>query len=111
MVLGVRVLGEPASGPFDELAHTLDIAMGGVRLGGVERLPLQVGDVIEIRRKNRRGSFEVKWIGTPGTPRTGQVGLRAIEIPPDFWGLELPIQGEAPIPIMARVIHSAEQAG
>ncbi|MGZ4816529.1 MAG: hypothetical protein ACXVZV_14025 [Terriglobales bacterium] len=111
MVLGVRVLGDSATGPFDELTHTLDIAMGGVRLGGMQRLQLRVGDVVEIRRKSRRGTFKVMWVGESGTPRTGQMGLQAIEVPPDFWGLEVPAEGEAPVPISGRAVHQAEQAG
>jgi len=112
MVLGVRVLGSGKNGSqFDELTHTLDIALDGARLGGMERLPLKPGDVIELRRKNRRANFRVMWVGAPGTPRTGHVGLHAIEIHPDFWGIEVPRQGEAsPIPVQGRIVHSEERA-
>jgi hypothetical protein len=110
MVLGVRVVGHCSGGPFDELTHTLDIALGGARLGGMERVSLQPGDVIEIRRKNRRASFKVMWVGESGTPRTGQVGLQAIDAPRDFWGLEVPVEGEAPVPIAARIVQHDDHA-
>ena len=98
MVLAVRVVGSSKNGPqFDELTHTLDIAMDGARLGGMERVPLHKGDVIELRRKMRHGRFRVMWVGEKGTPRSGHVGLHAIDAPPDFWGLEVPVQGEATV--------------
>src|ERR1700761_7189848 len=95
MVLAVRVLGQVSGGPgFDELVHTLDIALGGARLGGMDKVELQPGDVIEIRRKNRRASFKVMWVAEPNSPRAGQIGVQAIDAPLDFWGLEVPIEGE-----------------
>ena len=98
MVLAVRVVAAGKNGPqFDELTHTLDIAMDGARLGGMERVPIHKGDVIELRRKARHGRFRVMWVGEKGTPRSGQVGVHAIDAPPDFWGIEVPLQGEAPI--------------
>ncbi len=109
MVLAVRVVGRLADGsPFDELIHTLDIAVGGARLGGLERMPLQQGDILEIRRKNRRACFKVMWVGEPGSSRTGHVGVQAVDAPADFWGIDVPIEGEAPIPVAARVIHSTQ---
>jgi hypothetical protein len=112
MVLAVRVLGRAAAGAeFDELVHTLDIAIGGARLGGVERLPLQPGDTLEIRRKNRRASFRVKWVGGASTPKQGQIGVEAIDAPTDFWGLEVPIEGEAPIPSLGRIVHQVGSTG
>jgi len=98
MVLAVRVVGSSQNGsPFDELTHTLDIAFDGARLGGMERVPVQKGDIIELRRRNRRAKFRVMWVGEKGTPRTGHVGVHAVDAHPDFWGLEVPVQGEAPI--------------
>jgi len=109
MVLAVRVVGQATTGSgFDGLAHTLDIALGGARLGGMEKAQLQPGDVIEIRRKNRHASFKVMWVGESHTPRAGHVGVQAIDAPLDFWGLEVPIEGEAPIPILGHVAHRIE---
>ena len=97
MVLAVRVVGSSNIGdPFDELTHTLDIAADGARLGGMERVPVRKGDIIELRRKTRHGRFRVMWVGEKGTPRSGHVGVRAVDAHPDFWGVEVPVQGEAP---------------
>jgi hypothetical protein len=94
MVLSVRATGRDASGaPFNLLTHTLDIALSGVRIGGISA-KLKLGDVVEIQRKHRKARFKVAWIGENGTPRTGHVGLEAVD--PDFniWDLELPAEGE-----------------
>ncbi len=111
MVLAVRVLGQSAGASFDELTHTLDVAIGGARLAGMHRLPLQPGDVIEVRRKNRKANFTVMWVGEPGTPRTGQVGLQSLDAPSDFWGIEVPVEGEAPIPVTGRLVNQTRHAG
>ena len=112
MVLGVRVLGSSKDGSqFDELTHTVDIALDGARLGGMERLSIHPGDVIEVRRRNRHAKFRVMWVGQPGTSRTGHVGVQAIDAPPNFWGLEVPKEGEAPaVPIHGRVVPTEERA-
>ncbi len=95
MVLAVRVLGKTAEGvPFDELTHTVDISTTGARLGGLFQWKLQKGDVVEIRRQQRRAKFRVVWVGDAGTPRYGHVGVQGIDMMPNFWGLELPNTGE-----------------
>jgi hypothetical protein len=99
MVLAVRVVGASENGSqFSELIHTLDIAADGARLGGMERVPVQKGDIIELRRKTRRGHFRVMWVGEKGSRRSGHVGVQAVDVHSDFWGVEVPIQGEASIP-------------
>lgn len=95
MVLGVRAIGKgTGDAAFDELTHTLDIGRGGARLGGMEKFPGKAGDVIEIRRRYCRGKFRVMWVGEPESERAGQVGLQAVDAPKDFWGLEVPFEGE-----------------
>jgi hypothetical protein len=95
MVLAVRVSGKTADGKkFDELTHTIDIATSGGRLGGMQGLDLREGDVVEVRRSNRKGTFKIVWIGAPASTRYGHVGLQAIHVPPNFWGLDLPQDGE-----------------
>ena len=100
MVLAVRVVGTTSDGiDFDELTHTIDISTTGARLGGLFDVKLQKGEVIEIRRHQRRAKFRVIWIGGPGTPRFGHVGVKGIDMLPNFWGLELPTSGETATPI------------
>jgi len=112
MVLGVRASGQASSGlQFDELAHTLDIAIGGVRLGGMNRIQLQPGDVIEIRRQSRKARFKVAWVGAPGSPRDGQIGLQGIDASPNFWGLEVPVEGEVPVTLPVSKPHRPNHVG
>jgi hypothetical protein len=111
MVLAVRVVGKDASGAvFDELTHTLDIASHGVRLGGMERVPVKAGDIVEIRRLHRKARFRVAWVGQPGSSRTGHVGLKSIDASESFWGIEVPEQGEQPIPAGSRMMMNHEHA-
>jgi hypothetical protein len=95
MVLAVRVSGRTADGQeFDELTHTIDIAVNGGRLGGMQSLKLHKGDIVEVRRQQRKAKFRIVWIGDPGTSRFGHVGIQGINLLPNFWGLDLPEQGE-----------------
>ena len=99
MVLGVRAIGQgPGDVGFDELTHTLDIGLGGVRLGGVEHLPLKKDDVIEIRRRYCRGKFRVMWVGEAGTERAGQVGLQAMDAQKGSGGSRCPSRGNSSCP-------------
>lgn len=112
MVLGVHALGQDKGGvPFDELTYTLDIGANGVRLGGMEGVMLELGDVVEIRRRHKRAQYCVMWVGEPGTQRTGHVGLRGISIPENFWGIELPVEGEQATLLPKRLTVSEERAG
>lgn len=96
MVLAVKVSGKTADGrQFEELTHTIDIAVNGARLGGLFGLNLRKGDVIEVRRLQRHAKFRVVWVGEPGSPRYGHVGVQGINMLPNFWGLDLPNTGEA----------------
>ena len=107
MVLAVHAAGEASDGThFERLTHTLDVAPGGVRLGGMQQVPLGPGNLIEIRRKFRRAMFRVVWVGKPGTPNCGQVGLEATDAPPDFWGLEIPGENESPVAVREQIIAS-----
>jgi hypothetical protein len=95
MVLAVRVSGQTADGEkFNALTHTVDIAINGARLGGMFHLPLRKGDIIKVRRNNRTGTFRVVWVGAPDSHQYGHVGIQAVRVPADFWGLELPEKGE-----------------
>ena len=100
MVLAVRVNGRTADGlEFDELTHTIDIATNGARLGGMQRVKIRAGDVVEVKRHQRKAKFRVVWIGEQGTSRFGHVGIHAVSALPNFWGLDLPEKGEVAQPI------------
>ena len=89
MVLPVQVSGTDSNGkPFNYLAYTLDIGSGGARLGGIRAL-LNIGGVISVQYKQKKARFEVKWIGRPGTPTEGLVGIAYLSGEKYIW-LELP---------------------
>lgn len=95
MILAVRIMGRDADGKkFELLTHTLDISLSGTRVGGMSLIPLRSGDVIEVQRKTNKARFRVTWIGETGSQRTGHVGLESVDARPEFWGLELPTEGE-----------------
>lgn len=113
MVLAVRVSGKNADGvEFDELTHTIDIAVNGARLGGLQRFKLRKGDVLDVRRHQRRAKFRVVWIGEAGTTRYGHVGVQGINMLPNFWGLDLPDRGENAAPISSQnASHETRASG
>lgn len=111
MVLAVRVSGKTVSGEeFDVLTHTIDIAVRGGRLGGMQDLDLRKGDIVEVRRQNRKGKFRIVWVGESGSFRSGHVGVQAISVPPNFWGLELSEASERPISVQQPENDSAREA-
>ncbi len=87
-VLPVRISGIDVDGePFQGLGHTLNVSPNGARLSGV-RLPLREGCVVRIQRTIKAASFRVVWIGKPGTPTEGQMGVECLEPVKNFWGIE-----------------------
>ena len=83
-VLPVRILGKTSEGQvFDELTYTLDISRSGVRLV----LPKMVAkdEIVTIGYKQRKSTFQVKWV-TPQTNGTGTVaGLAATDPSVILW--------------------------
>jgi hypothetical protein len=59
---------------------------------------LHKGDVVEIRRQNRKARFRIVWVGEKGSARYGHVGVQSVDAPPNFWGLNLPTDGEVVVP-------------
>jgi DNA-binding response OmpR family regulator len=64
---------------FIQSAKTLDISTEGARITGLN-CQLDPGSILSIQLGNRKARFEVLWIGAPGTPREGEIGLKCIEI-------------------------------
>lgn len=85
-VLPVRVSAADVSGKsYNELAHTLDIAEGGARLGAI-RCGLEVGSVLVLQYRQNRAEFRVVWTKQLQRCKEHQVGLAAMS-PKDVWGL------------------------
>jgi len=87
-VLPVQVSGNDVSGnTFQEIAHTLDIATSGVRLGAIHH-QLKVLDELTIQYHRRKMGFRVVWTRLLDGSSEYQVGLQAIEQEGQGWGLD-----------------------
>lgn len=81
----VSVFGTDASGrPFFEDARVVSIDGFEVAVEGIDRR-LDVNDVIGLRHAGQRGRYRVVWLGHIGSPREGQVGLRAVDTDRDIF--------------------------
>ena len=88
--LGVRIFGTDLQGRiFSENVYTLDISNYGVRLSGV-RPQLRVDEIVGLTYRQHKAHFRVRWTGTPGTPREGQVGLLNLTPERPLWDIALP---------------------
>ena len=72
---------------FSQNVKTLNIATSGARLCGVTA-ELERGFIVGLQCGNMRARFMVVWVGEKGSPREGQIGLRAAEN--GIWSVALP---------------------
>lgn len=88
--LPLRIFGTDAGGKiFSENVTTMDVSQNGAGLRGVRaRIPLD--EIIGVMHGSNKIHFRVKWVGEPGTPKQGQVGLLNLTPEKPFWGLTLP---------------------
>ena len=95
-MLPVRLWGKDEGGkPFEELAHTLDIAPSGGRLGSIHRR-LRTTDRITVQYRQHKMEFRVVWTKLLENSCEYQVGLQAVETERAAWGLTL--NARAPLP-------------
>ena len=73
---------------FDELVHTLDVTLSGVRLGSIRR-ELNVADEITIFYRKRKMQFRVMWTRKMQGTTEFQVGLQALTQDREMWGISL----------------------
>lgn len=83
MVLPVKVTLDSVN----HLAHTVDIARTGARLGGL-RTQLQSGAIICLQRGSKKAQFRIAWIRRLG-PNELQAGIESLEMQENFWGVDL----------------------
>jgi hypothetical protein len=89
MLVPVRV--RLAGSPITDLrvAHTLDATELGVKLSGITG-DVNVGDVLEIDYRNKRGWFRVVWIREADNPTDRQLGAANIEPDKNIWKMDFP---------------------
>ena len=89
MVLPLRVSARDASdAQFEELAHTLDIAPHGARLGAIRR-PLKMGTTIVVQYRQHKLHCRVVWMRLLEGTKEYQVGVELLEDERETWGLDL----------------------
>jgi hypothetical protein len=92
-VLPVRVKGTDRDGkPFEEIAHTLDIAATSARLAAIHQ-PLKATDQLIVVYRQSRMAFFIIWTKLIGNEY--QVGLQAVGQKKESWGLS-PSEYKAP---------------
>jgi hypothetical protein len=81
----VRIKGKDSSGAaFEELAHTLDVTLTGIRLGAVRR-ELNLLEEITVFYRQRKIQFRVVWTKKLQGTSEFQVGLRAVAQDREAW--------------------------
>jgi PilZ domain-containing protein len=85
----VRIFGTDRHGQiFSERAVTVSVSDKGAELAEV-RPDLAVDEIIGLIYGNNRVHFRVKWIGRPGTPKAGHVGLLNVAPEKPLWDFPL----------------------
>ncbi len=93
ITLPVRIFGTDAAGQvFSESVSTADISHSGAKLSGV-RARVTAGDIIGVTHGKNKSRFCVKWVGQPGTPEAGQIGVLNITPEKYIWETALPSSG------------------
>jgi PilZ domain-containing protein len=88
--LPVRIFGTDKGGKiFSENVTTVDVSQRGAKLRGI-RAQLKMDEIVGITHGNNKVHFRVKWVGEPGTPKEGQVGVLNLTPEKPLWGLSLP---------------------
>lgn len=83
LVLPVRLV----DGGKVQLAHTIDIACSGVKIGNLHS-KLEVGKVVTLRRGVHREEFRVAWVKQVG-PKEMQAGLESLQASDKLLGVDL----------------------
>jgi hypothetical protein len=90
VILPVRIFGTGADGRvFSESVTTIDVSQNGVRLDGVKS-HIKPDEIIGLTHGEKKVHFRVKWIGQPGTPLAGQIGLQNLTPEKPLWDISLP---------------------
>jgi len=89
IALPVRIFGTDTSGKmFSENVSTVDVSREGAKLTGVQA-EIKPGEIIGMTYKQTKGRFTVKWVGQPGTPQQGQIGLLSLSPDRPIWDFPL----------------------
>lgn len=85
-VLPVRVWGIDAHAfPFAQAASVRNFSGAGAVVQGVRR-HVQPGETLELQCGRSRAQFRIVWVGKPGTPREGEIGVESLPEEACLWG-------------------------
>jgi len=103
----VRIFGTNSSGQvFSDMAVTANVSQQGIELSGVQP-ELNHDEIIGLTYGKNRVHFRVKWVGKPGTPKAGHVGLLNISPEKPLW--DFPLPSATPDNYQARVVEQRSQ--
>lgn len=70
-------------------ACTLDVTPTGARLTGM-RAQTEMGAILTVERGRSKARFRIIWVGEPGTPHEGHLGIDCLDAGKWNWDVELP---------------------
>ena len=70
-------------------ACTLDVTPTGARLTGV-RAQAEMGGILTLERGRSKARFRIIWVGEPGTPHEGHLGIDCLDAGKWTWDVALP---------------------
>jgi hypothetical protein len=91
----VKIGGVDSKGNrFTEETETVCISKFGASLKTTHEFAMHQPLTVYLLDRGHTGQFQVVWIGQPGTPEGGQIGIEwlnarrfwGIEFPPEDWG-------------------------
>jgi hypothetical protein len=90
IAIPVRVFGTDRHGQvFSEKVLTANVSRTGAEIVGLHA-ELSLDEIVGLTCGANRVHFRVKWIGAPGTPKAGHVGLLNIAPEKPLWDFPLP---------------------
>ena len=92
-VVPIRIFGTDSSGQvFSEKLNTLNVSRHGAEVGGVQA-QLKMGEIIGLTYGANKVHFRIMWVGSPGTPKQGRIGLLNLSPDKPLWDFTLPGPG------------------
>jgi hypothetical protein len=73
----VQVRAQDQQESSAQTTHFIDVSYRGARVGGVA-FHLKTGEVVNLVSDVGDARFLVIWVGKPGTPQEGQIGLQSL---------------------------------
>jgi len=74
----IEVWGQDYQESLTQTTSLIDVSHRGARVGGVAFHP-RIGEVVHLVSDGVDARFRVIWVGEPGTPQEGQIGLQSLK--------------------------------